>query len=563
MKNIILIFLLISLDFLAEPLYAQTVEYDYYYRVYFKDKGENHISDFTPSELFTQRAIDRREKNGIMSLDYKDIPVSKNYLDIISSMGLKLHCTSRWMNTALFKSLEPTEIFTLQALPFVENVKIVKNPVGKGNHSDKFSTELLSDYVNPYLNALLMVKGDIVHNSGYQGWGKLIAVLDGGFIDLDKLPAFENLSRRNGIISTYNFVENNNYVYDFHIHGSDIMCILAGDYAENVMGREPTFHGIIGTGLEADYLLLRTEDTFSEYPAEEDFWAAGAEYADSAGCDIITSSLGYYQFDDSSMDYKFSDMDGRTAFVTMAAEAAFSRGIVVVNSAGNERLESWGHIIAPSDGENVISVGAVDYNEHITTFSSPGPSSEGRIKPDVVAQGVYLPVQTMVDEGSYIVPTIGFVCCGTSFSCPIVSGMIACLMQVVPQAKASEIVSVIREASDRYDSPDNDYGYGIPDMVKAVEILQRKYIKVPSEYLVIGPNPFTDHINITFRDSPEWLSIELFDAIGNLVWRYNKPNYISLNITLNDVQKLRPGIYYLKLSSAQGNLTYKLIKARM
>jgi serine protease AprX len=455
----------------------------------------------------------------------------------------------------------PVDIAQLQALPFVESVKIVKNPVSKGMHIDKLSTEIMSDDFSPYLNPLIMVKGDIIHGTGYYGWGKLIAVLDGGFLDFDKLTAFDNLRNRKGVTGTYDFVEKNNYVYDYHVHGSFVMCVLAGDYSENVMGETKYFYGLDGSANVADYLLLRTEDTFSEYPAEEDFWAAGAEYAYSAGCDIISSSLGYFQFDDQSLNHKYSELDGKTVFVTRAAEAAYSRGIVVVNSAGNERATSWGHIIAPSDGENIIAVGAVDELETITTFSSTGPSSDGRIKPDVVAQGVYIPVQIMVAEGDVQGPELSFISGGTSFSCPMISGMAACLMQAEPKATASEIVSAIRAASDRFNSPDNDYGFGIPDMAKAVTILQKEYVIEPSGELAVGPNPFTDHLNITFRESPEKLKVELFNSFGMRVWYRDYNTFISLTKTINIDQNLSPGLYFIKITSSHDTYTYKLIKA--
>jgi serine protease AprX len=545
-------YLVLILSLTLSSLSGQNATYDYFYRIYLRDKGENHVSDFTPSELFTPRAIERRQKNGITGLNDIDLPVYSGYLDNISSTGLKLHCTSRWMNTAVFKSFGPFEINSLLALPFVIDVKIVKNPVTKGQQWDKFALEIKDNpYIYKYNNHILMVNGEKVQGSGFQGWGILIAVLDGGFIDFDKLPALETIRLRNGVKGTYDFVEKNRFVYDYHIHGSDIMCVLSGD----VQGQ------IAGSGPGADFLLIRTENTSYEYPVEQDFWAAGAEYADSAGCDIITSSLGYFTFDDPTMDYKYSDLDGKTAFITLAAEAAVSRGIVVVNSAGNERNTSWRNIMVPSDGLNVISVGAVDWMRNITVFSSAGPSSDGRIKPDVVTQGAYIPVQELVfyEEWGVTYPEImfGF---GTSFSCPLISGMIACLMQAVPEAKVSEIISTIREVSDRYNSPDNDYGYGIPDMVKAVNLLEKKFMHEPNGAVAIGPNPFSENINITFANNPEWINIEVFDAFGRLIWTHFY-SYIGLTFTLDCFQKDRPGIYFLRLRTSKGQYLYKLLKA--
>ncbi len=204
---------------------------------------------------------------------------------------------------------------------------------------------------------------------------------------------------------------------------------------------------IEGTAPGADFWLMRTEDTESEFPVEEDFWVAGAEFADSLGADIISSSLGYFAFDDPSMNYKYSDMDGNTAFITRAADIAASKGILPVNSAGNERDNAWIHIIAPSDGDTVLAVGAVDGNNSISVFSSAGPSYDRRIKPDVVAQGVSVPVQV----NTSVVERAG----GTSFSCPVISGMCACIMQAVPEASDSDIIAALHSSSDRFLTPDS------------------------------------------------------------------------------------------------------------
>lgn len=229
----------------------------------------------------------------------------------------------------------------------------------------------------------LPLNGDMLHKSGLTGLNITIAVLDAGFINADKIEALEPLRKRGGIITTRDFINSSSYVYDYHTHGTSVLSILAG-----------AMPGIInGTAPGAKYMLLRTEDVLSEFPVEEDYWIAAAEYADSAGADIITSSLGYFEFDDPSMDYPFSDMDGDRPFITRGADMASSKGILVVNSAGNERNKAWLRIIAPSDGDSVLCVGAVNHDLTISDFSSAGYSSDGRVKPDMVAPGVLIPLQ--------------------------------------------------------------------------------------------------------------------------------------------------------------------------
>ena len=348
----------------AYRLHGQTASYTFYYRIYLKDKGENRTDNFAPSDLLSQRAIARRNKAGITVPDFRDLPVSENYLNQISSKGLTLHCTSKWMNTALFKSQSKIDINALSDLPFVTDVRIVKVPGIKGMYNDKLDFIEEQADLPPFDRPLDMVNGYPLHNSGFDGKDILIAVLDGGFTDADKISSIDGLRNRNGIIATYDFVNNNNLVYSSSTHGTAVLSVLAG----KIPG------AIAGTAPGADYLLLKTEDVLSEFPSEEDFWAAGAEYADSAGADIISSSLGYFNFDDPTLNYKSSDLDGNTAFVTRVADIAAAKGMIVFASAGNERNKEWKRILFPSDGDSVVSVGAVDGYGNIADFSSAGPS---------------------------------------------------------------------------------------------------------------------------------------------------------------------------------------------
>lgn len=525
-------------------LYGQGIVYSYYYRVYLKDKGKNNTGSFVPSDLLSSKAIARRIKAGIVVPDYSDIPVYSGYLSQISAAGFVLHCTSKWMNTALYRTISKADIKTILDLPFVKDVKIVKVPGMKGMFNDKldFSTE--PDDLPPYNLPITMVNGYPLHDSGFDGKNILIAILDGGFLNADHISSIDELRLRNGIRTTYDFVNNNNFVFNASAHGTAVLSVLAG----NIPG------SIAGTAPGADYLLLKTEDVFSEFPSEEDFWAAGAEFADSAGADIISSSLGYYNFDDPALNYKYSDLDGKTAFVTKVADAAASKGILIVNSAGNERNKEWKRIIFPSDGYSVISVGAVDGNNKISSFSSSGPSTDGRIKPDNVTMGVSVPVQTAnssVDRSN-----------GTSFSCPVLSGMAACLMQAFPRALSNDIINVLHSTADRYTSPDSLYGYGIPDMTAALVTLQDKYIDVPDEATIAFPNPTKGDIEIIFRQPPEHITIELFTITGKLIFRKEFINYAGRTIRITRLQNLDQGIFFIRLTTGTGSRVQKIIKLR-
>ncbi len=538
-KGLIIAFLLLLL---SNPciLYSQT-SYQYYYRVYFRDKGENTISGFTPAQLLTDKAIARREKANISALHITDIPVSKEYIVRISDLGLKYHCSSKWMNTALFKSIQPFNLNILLSFPFVQSVKIVKNSLKKSSSIDKLDFDYslsLQEFDRP----LTMINGSILHQSGFTGQNILIAVLDGGFLFTDNASSLLNLRNRKGIRSTYDFVLNNKEIYSHHNHGTSVLSVLAG----NIEGV------IAGTAPGADFLLLRTEDSGSEFPVEEDFWAAGAEFADSAGADIITSSLGYSQFDDPAMNYKYSDMDGNTAFVTKAADIAGSKGILVFNSAGNERNKQWIHLIAPADGDSVMAVGAVDENKNISIFSSSGPSADGRVKPDNVAMGVAVPVQLNAN----VIAAAN----GTSFSCPVLSGITACLMQAVPKAGIGEIINILHSSSDRFQNPDPLYGYGIPDMISALLKLQEKYANMPVSDFVISPNPTTGSFEITFRLPPGKLIIEVISGTGRVLFRQNFQQFAGRVFKINELQHREQGLYVVRLITENGTFVHKVIK---
>lgn len=538
--------ILLSLVYLifGHSLYSQGTTYNYFYRIYFKDKGDNILSNFSPEYLLSERSIMRRQKAGVNLHDFTDLPVNTGYIDQIASMGLILHCTSKWMNTALFKTQNQIDINTIYNLPFVNDVKLVKIPIGKSSYSDKLAFHMGQNDLPPFDNPILMLNGYPLHYSGYDGTGIVIAVLDGGFYKADLISSLNMLHERHGIKGTYDFVTKNVYVYDYHYHGTYVLSLLAGKVSEQLEGTAPG----------ADFWLIRTEDAATEFPVEEDFWAAGAEFADSVGADIISSSIGYFNFDDPSMNYKYSDMDGNKTFVTRAADIAASKGILVVNSAGNERTSPWMRIIAPSDGDSVIAVGAVDAYKNIAPFSSVGPSADGRIKPDNVAQGMSVPFQISENEinrGN-----------GTSFSCPILSGMCACLMQAVPQALNEDIINALHVYADRFNSPDSLYGYGIPDMVNVLSGLQDIVIKKPKNETIMAPNPFIDNIGVIFKQSPGKLKLEIYTISGFAIVKKDWPQYIGRTLKITELQNMEQGIYIIRLVTENGTFTHKVIKLK-
>ncbi len=534
--------ILATLMLLTVSFAADGQSNSYFYRVYFKDKGDNSPGNTTLESLVSPRAIERRNKIGITSPDMRDLPVWHEYLNQIKSTGLTLHCKSKWMNSALFRSNLLINLTAFQNLPFVAEVRIVKKPGAKSNFVNKLDFQETADDFSAYDRPITMVNGYPLHYSRYDGSNVLIAVLDGGFMIADQISSLSHLRNRNGIKYTYDFINNSGYVYNSSTHGTAVLSILAGKASGFIAGTAPG----------ADYILLKTEDTGSEYPCEEDFWIAGAEYADSAGVDIITSSLGYYNFDDPLMNYKYSDLDGNSAFITKAADIAAAKGILVVNSAGNERNKVWKKIIFPSDGDSVLASGAVQGNNIISDFSSAGPSYDRRVKPDISTMGVSVPLQTAI--ASY---TRGN---GTSFSCPVLSGMAACLIQAVPEAGNYDIIEAIRSSASRVNTPDSLYGYGIPNMVTALNKLQDKFLRIPEDNPVAAPNPTTGYFEFILKELSSEVTIEVFSMSGTLLLRKEYPQYAGRRISITELQNHNQGIYLVRVTTDTGSSVHKVVK---
>ncbi len=513
----------------------------WFYRVWFNEKSGD-TEDYFPEDLLSPAAIARREKYDIPLLAESDIPVSRQHIITLSRLGLGLRCTSKWLNTALFSAASPKDIEALEEYYFIDSIQLVRHPSDpvKKSYNKYGITEPLAGPVPS--DPRVPLNGTVLHQSGLTGKNVIIAVLDAGFANADAIESLMPLRQREGIIATRDFVNGTSNVYNYHTHGTSVLSILAG-----------SLQGILnGTAPGADYLLLRTEDDESEYPVEEDYWVAAAEYADSAGADIITSSLGYFTFDDSSMDYSFGDMNGDSPFITRGADLAASKGILVVNSAGNERDNDWIRIIAPSDGDSVLCVGAIKFDLTISDFSSAGYSADGQVKPDVVAPGVAVPLQNE--------PGMWYGGSGTSFSCPVISGMCASLMQAIPRASPAQIIDVLHRSSDRYNQPDSLYGYGIPDFLKALRLLEAIHTVIPSEKVTAGPNPFTNEIMFWFREPPGHLGITVTGANGTKVMEMDYPVYVARSFRIEGLGHLERGIYLVKVTTGLGEKVFKMIR---
>ena len=429
----------------------------YMFRVELKDKHGTPYSLSRPGDFLSTKALERRNRQHLR-LDSTDLPVNPAYVNEIRSMGVDVVSSSKWNNTVLVRSRHLSKLKSVALLGCVKSVRKVwtsPDSIDSAPPRARYHTEFNSwDTVeqSPYgvtLGQTEMVGGEQLHNRGYRGRGMTIAVLDGGFMNADRIPCLKEAR----VVGTADFVvPRSESVFKEMDHGTKVLSVMA----VNVPGK------FVGAAPEASYWLLRCEDGYTESLAEEDYWAAAAEFADSVGVDIISSSLGFHSFDNPADNYTYRQLDGHTALISRSASMLAAKGILLVNSAGNDGMASWKKINVPADADNIITVGAVTPDRRNASFSSIGPTADGRVKPDVMAQGS--PTAVITGRGTIIKDV------GTSFSTPLVAGLAACLWQALPGKTATDMVRLIRDCADNTAAPDNIYGYGIPDFWKAYEM---------------------------------------------------------------------------------------------
>jgi serine protease AprX len=531
------------------------------YIVFFTDKNNSPFTLSSPLNFLSQRAIDRRNDQNI-TLNQSDLPVNPQYLAGVAGAGATIKRASKWFNAAIIETNNPSVLTAINQLPYVSNVQNVSKPQPNPDRTTKFDN-LVSDvkpsaqtlrvlgkqsfnYGNSYdqTNMLGLVS---LHNQGYTGAGRLIAVLDAGFLDVPLMTCFDSIRANNQIKYTWDFVDNESDVYNDHNHGSSVLSCMAANVPDT----------LIGTAPHADYLLLRTEDVNSEYIIEEYNWAIGAEFADSAGADMINSSLGYTEFNDPSQNHFYANMNGDSNPVTIAADWAAQKGILVINSAGNEGSSPWNFISAPADADSILAVGAVDFSGAYAGFSGNGPSFDNRVKPDVAAQGqntwLYSPF-----NGNQ--PVQGN---GTSFSGPVMCGAVACLWQAWSQKSNMDIIQVVKRSAHQYSSPDTLLGFGIPNLALANSLLSLGDINVPANTtLHVFPNPAANGETIQliyFAKNSTLATLAVYDVCGKMVFQQELN---TMQGALNKVElsmNLSRGCYFLEINDGTERAIKKLI----
>jgi len=541
---------LILFLFFTSSLFAQLAPNKYW--IQFKDKNQTNYSLDKPEAYLSQRSIERRKRYGI-TIDSLDLPVNLAYIDSVKNKGAYILNTSKWFNGVCIYSENTSVLSAIKKLPFVDTLVYYTDnnliAVPYNISSGIASLEGKSENYGDAWSQIHIHNGEVLHENNYMGQGMYIAVLDAGFLNADKIDVLSNLFNDNRIIGTWDFVDGDTNVYEDHYHGAAVLSTMAAYEKTKMIGTAPLAH----------YLLLRTEDAASEHKIEEFNWIAAVEYADSIGVDLINTSLGYTQYQAPSLSYHYSNMNGNTAPITIGATIAAQKGILLVNSAGNEGNKSWKYISAPADAKNILTVGAVDKYGHYAYFSSIGPTFDGRIKPDVCAVGLESAIATddNISTGS-----------GTSFSSPIMAGLVSCLWQADLSKTNLEIISLIQRHSSQYDNPDYQLGYGIPNFSTALAELQSDihYKKQKKEALIsVYPTLFNTRLTIRFFSvETQEIQVSILDEKGSLCKNFTINIFAQkINIiNLKNIQSLPSGTYFLKVISKQNVFVSKILKRK-
>ena len=517
------------------------------YIVYFSDKDNTPYSINQPAEFLSTRALERRAAQGI-DIETSDLPVDPNYVQQVTAIeDVTLLHELRWFNAITIEASEEAieEVMQLSMVSQVKSSRILERYGDEKTTKKAMSRAKASMSYGPSFTQIDMLNGIPLHDEGYLGGGMQIAVLDGGFFLTQQADVLDPLWENDQIVGVRDFVGvPDDSVFTASTHGTSVLSTMGGFMPDS----------LIGTAPEAEYYLLKSENTVSEYEVEEANWAAAAQYADSVGADIINVSLSYTTFDDSTLNHTYEDLDGQSTLVAQAANIAASKGMLVVVSAGNYADNDWTYIGTPADAPGVLTVGAVDENEEYVSFSSIGPTADGRIKPDVMAMGlqtVLTDLNTGIGRGN-----------GTSFSAPVMCGMAACLWQKHPNATPEQLRQAIRESAHLYEMPNDSMGYGIPDFELADSILQNVLgVPEPPEegQYSIWPNPFDEMLVI--RTSGDVIErVELSNAEGKIIADL-EPWSDMRTIRMNLPKTLAPGIYFARIYSGGSVSVEKVIKA--
>lgn len=524
--------------------------------VQFKDKNGTPYITSNASAFLTPQAINRRLAYNT-PVDYTDLPCTPAYLVQLDNVpNVTFHYAIKWLNGAVVSVANPSQVSAavtaINALPFVAGsspvnrykIDLPKTPDLAnlpGQEAQRAagtpSVEMGRSY---WQNKQLHV--DCLHELGYRGQGMTIAVMDAGFNNVNNNPLFDSLRNRGGILGTRDFVTGGNSVYEDSSHGAEVLSCMAG----------LTHSVLIGSAPMANYWLLRTEEGAAETITEEYNWIRAAEFADSLGADILTTSLGYTTFDAGLNDHNYQTLNGKTAPMSKAATIAARKGMFVLNAAGNEGDKPWQFIAVPSDADSICTVGAVDSLGAYANFSSKGPTADGRIKPDLVARG----------SGAWVGFTSGvaFPGYGTSYATPILAGAVACFWQAHREHNNMEILQLLKASGSNAASPNNFIGWGLPNVCNAAPLAIKNQQAEWQKGLSVFPNPFNTAITVRMTDlDSKVITAELTDVLGRTLQAL-KPADAASNSLIIHTEQVPAGVYFVRLTTSSGIVSKKIVK---
>jgi len=535
------------------------------FRVSFTNKnGTSSLSN--PLSFLSQRSLDRRSRFSI-AVDSTDLPVSPAYIDsVLSITGGKIHVTSRWLNQCVILLEDSSKILLLQGKPYINNIRLVgvypqglhRMPGGENNanlpagNQSAFSklartTGSAAYYGNSYTQTA-MVNGDFLHDNGLRGSGQLIAVLDAGFLNADLHVGFDSMFHNNHLLDTHDFVLDTSYVFVSSIHGMAALSTMAG----NMPGK------YVGTAPEAMYVLYRTEDeTFGiDREIEMDNLLAGAERADSIGANIITASVGYFDFTNPTFTYTSAQLDGKTTLTAVTANIATKKGMLFFSTAGNQ---GTGGLLTPGDADSAMSVGSVDQSRVPAASSGYGPNAAQIIKPDVSMMGEPAAILSGGDSAVTVAS-------GTSFAAPQLAGWAACLLQGNSNLFPFTIKDAIIRSADHYTNPGVQIGYGIPDFHKVASYLNLGVHEIPSvagnDFMMAWPTVFDQvlYVKLTTQDKQTVQGI-LTDVTGKQLFTQQLTTQKGSDwFAISMPPALPAGMYFFTAAGKEGRQTVKLIK---
>jgi serine protease AprX len=554
------VFLYFFIGLLANTFFAtQTLsQVQYAYRVSFTDKNATPYSLSRPTDYLSSRSIARRTIQSII-VDSTDLPVCARYVDSVLQIthGI-LHTRSRWQNNCIVLLNDSLSIPSIRSLSFVRSAQLIaafSSPLHyfrsdttivakKTSAAPRLRTTSGVAYYGDAYDQIALANGYALHDKGFRGAGKMIAVLDEGFYLVNTLPGFDSLRITGRIVDTYNINLDTDYVYAYSAHGTEVLSTMAG-----ILNGQ-----YVGTAPDATYALYITENSTSEQPFEMDNLLAGMERADSVGADIITISLGYNTMNIGAQnaDLSLSDIDGKSTVAAKAANAASQKGILVVASAGNEGNTAWNKILTPGDADSALTCGSVDINKIHASTSGNGPNASGMLKPDVCMLGA----PGIVFNNTGTTSAVG----GTSIATPELAGLAACLWQTKPNATPYQLKKAIRESAHIAASPNNQLGYGVPNFATA-NVSFSACICLPDS-IYIQPNPINEHFRVQFvGTTTNMIQWRIVDLLGKLILQgatnvNASTNYIDITMPTH----IPSSIYVLQLISETQYRSFPLLK---